>query len=222
MISQAQIVRLVRTHQFARLVERVLDNGRPCSAGIRRRLVSPQIVSVAGLALAIQRYIELNYFGRSLEGDRLIRRLLSLQDPATGLFGGADASDDDRLVATALAIRALLDCLAADVECQFAPPAELAGQGSGFGKTCGPDGDDARNSVTFSTASALQRAAETLITCHALEQMHGGTAETAAIIEWQLGDAPHPDSRSPQSLLESLAGFATKMYNARNPLAEAA
>lgn len=215
MISQAQIVRMVRTHQFPRLVERVLDNGRPCTKGVRRRLLSPTIVPVAGLALAVQRYLELNYFGRSLEGDRLIRRLVALQDPITGFFGGADASDDDRLIATALAIRALLDYLAADVECQFAPV-------PGLGKKCGPAGDDARQSVAFSAASALQRAADALITCHALDHMHGGTAETAAIIDWQLGDAPYPESRTPQALLESLAGFATKMYNNRNPLAEAA
>lgn len=215
MISQAQILRLVRTHQFARLVERVLDNGRPCTVGVRRRLLSAPIVPVAGLALAIQRYLELNYFGRSLEGDRLIRRLVALQSPITGLFGGEDASDDDRLIATAVALRALLDYLSADVECQFAPL-------PGFGTKCGPAGDEARQSVAFSAASALQRAAEALISCHALDSMHGGTAETAAIIDWQLGDAPHPDSRSPQSLLESLASHATKMYDHRNPLAEAA
>lgn len=215
MISQAQILRLVRTHQFARLVERVLANGRPCSVGVRRRLLSEPIVPAAGLALAVQRYLELNYFGRSLEGDRLIRRLIALQNPITGLFGGENAGDDDRLIATCLAIRAMLDYLAADVDCQFAPV-------PGFGKTCGPAGDDARQSVAFSAASALQRAANALITCHALDGMHGGTAETAAIIDWQLGDAPHPDSRSPLSLVEALANSGAKMYDRRNPLAEAA
>lgn len=172
MISQAQILRLVNTAHHARLLQRVLQNGRPCSARIRRRLSDPGLLPVASLALAIQRYIELSYDSRSEEGDRLVARLLAMQGP-TGLFGSADCSDDDRTVLTTMAVRTLLDYFAAD---------------SGDTVISDPAAAAESSAVRFSAAVALERAARALVERHAIAGMLGGMTDSAEIIDWQLGD----------------------------------
>lgn len=210
MISQAQINRLVEGQQYARLVQRILDNGRPCSSRVRQRLTGAVLAPVAGLSLAVQRFIELNFYSRSLEGDRLVRRLLTLQQP-DGLFGPADASDDDRLVATAFGLRALVDHLAADAGGPESERPDL----NGIGRQ--------HESAGFSAAVALQRGAEALIARNGMEGMLGGDPETASIIDWQLGDGPQPTGTRPHSILQQMRETATRALDNRDtPLADAA
>jgi len=172
---------------------------------VRRRLTSPTLAPAAALSLAVQRFLELNFYSRSAEGDRLLHQLLPMQQP-DGLFGPVDASDDDRLVATAFGLRALMDYLAADAD------------------TIAQRADD-QNPMTFSAAVGLQRGAEALLQRNAMEGMLGGDPETAAIVDWQLGDAPQPAGTRPQSILQQMRDTARRtLHHDRNdnPLAEAA
>ncbi len=170
MISRAQILRMAEHKQYARLLQRVLDNGRPCDATIRQRLCSEAVACPASLALAVQRYLELSYDSRSVEGDRLISWLVMLQDH-NGLFGSDDATDDDRIAATALAIRALMDYLTTN-----------AGHENNNADESDPP------TMRLSAAMALERAAQAMIARRAMEYCMGGDLVTAQIVEWQLGD----------------------------------
>ena len=107
MISHRQILRMVDAGQSARLVERILLNGRCADQCVMAMLCHPGIAAPVAMGLAIQRVNELCY-GASELGTDLARRLVTLQN-GDGSFGNLRCTPIGlRLGATAVAIRGWL------------------------------------------------------------------------------------------------------------------
>jgi hypothetical protein len=101
MLTRNQMLRLWRQRRYAALSDRILQNGRLPEPGKRAFLLSTRPIEVVALGLTLQRLTEL-LRGADTELPGMVDELLAHQQPHGG-FGS--------LVATAIAVRALLDVL---------------------------------------------------------------------------------------------------------------
>jgi hypothetical protein len=110
MLSQLQILRMLDAGQSARLVQRILLNGRCGNECAVAMLCHPGVAAPVAHGLALQRANELCY-GTSDLVDELARRLVMFQN-ADGSFGNLRCAPDGlRLTATAVVVRGWLSWL---------------------------------------------------------------------------------------------------------------
>ncbi len=102
MISLTHIERLLRAESYARLVERVLANGRRVNRAVAKHLRVSDAVAAAACGLALQRCCELTYAPTPL-AERLAMQLLEMQRN--------DGHFSRSVAASAVALRGLLDFL---------------------------------------------------------------------------------------------------------------
>ncbi len=108
MITQTQILRMVESQAFARLVDRLITNGRCHSPVAIKMLQQPETAGPAALGLALQRLCEITYWP-SPDGTALAHRLVRMQRRDGVFCGGASADSGARVAATAVALRGLID-----------------------------------------------------------------------------------------------------------------
>jgi hypothetical protein len=180
MLSLQQIQRMMNQRQFRQLIGRILANGRCDDRRITQRLLQPHNVIPAGLALALQRVVELTYRPTAV-AEALACRLLD-QQRGDGLFGPVDQPRQDapsalhceksafeepggeELGVTALAVRALA---------AFLRQQQLAGE-----------------RVSRRIEPALERALAALTLRQALQRQLGCDSIDRDIVAWQLVDDP--------------------------------
>jgi hypothetical protein len=92
------------------LIGRILSNGRCEDVAIRGLLQSPRSARRVGLALALQRLLELAY-GRTTQADGLARRLARLELAASPTRQQPEGERVADLAATSVVANALLDWL---------------------------------------------------------------------------------------------------------------
>jgi hypothetical protein len=113
MLTLSQIERLLDAGHYGVLLDRVLANGRCHERELRQALRCPGVLAAAALGMALQRVCELSY-GPSPLAARLADRLLDLQQVDGGFGPDRDtpAAARDAILASAIALRGLLDCTA--------------------------------------------------------------------------------------------------------------
>ena len=162
MLSLFQIQRMINQRQFPQLVSRILANGRCEDRRIIERLLQPQNVMCAGLALSLQRVVELTYRPTAV-AEALACRLLD-QQRGDGLFGSAG----DELALTALAFRAL----------------------SNLARQHGLAGQRLPRRIEVALDLALDQALAALTLRQDLEHQLGCDPIDRDIVAWQLQDDP--------------------------------
>lgn len=163
MISATQIQRMLGARQHARLVDRILRNGRCEDQAVRSLLMDSPTVEPVALGLAAQRLLELDY-GRSPLVDGLARRIAHRLERARP----APASDHGALAALSIMTNALLDWL------DLAPAR----------KSEDPGGTALRALVK----RAAMRGLHVLAGAQDADGSLGASALLSSIVLWQLGD----------------------------------
>ena len=171
MLSLLQIQRMVNQRLFRQLVQRILANGRCDDRRITQRLLQPHNVIPTGLALSLQRVVELTYRPTAV-AEALACRLLDQQrgdglfgpEPDRGDFHACGSAPGDELAVTAVAVRALSE---------FARQQQLAGE-----------------RVARRLERAIDCALAAMTLRQALERQLGCDTVDQAIVAWQLEDQP--------------------------------
>ncbi len=108
MINLPRIQSLAERREFERLLNEVLRSGRPLPLQVRLRLSEPGAVAAAGLALALQRALELTY--RPTQVTVALLNALLGEQHAEGGFG-RDEEGHAHTAATGASLAALLGFL---------------------------------------------------------------------------------------------------------------
>ncbi len=161
MMSLLQIERMVDEGDWARLIDRILRNGRT----VGRRLAAPlrrlRDAAVVGRGLALQRACELAYGDAPFIADLAARLRASQQ--SSGMFGGS-------VVTTAIAVRALIDYQRQ------------------LDEVCDGNGDVSAALAESDAAPSIEAGLEALARHQHRDGRIGRNGIETALVLWQLGD----------------------------------